>query len=149
MSIIPTPEQPNKRVHHNEESALQAKCWTWLWNEYPETRGLYFAVQNENSRSVYESKKQQLVSGAMRKAIGVYSGVSDTILLLPRGKYNAACIEFKTRIGRQSPKQADWQQKVESVGYYYTIVRSEDEFKEKMKWYINLGTYIKTACNQY
>lgn len=138
MSIIPTPEEPKKHVRRNDEAVLQAKCWTWLWNEHPETRGLFFAVPNENSRSVYESKKQQLVSGAMRKAVGVYSGVSDSILLLPRGKYHAACIEFKTEIGRQSSVQAEWQGKVEKAGYYYTIVRSEDEFKEKMEWYLNL-----------
>lgn len=138
MSIIPTPEEPKKHVRRNNEAVLQAKCWTWLWNEHPETRGLYFAVPNENSRSVYESKKQQLVSGAMRKAVGVYSGVSDSILLLPRGEYHAACIEFKTEIGRQSSAQSEWQCKVEKAGYYYTIVRSEDEFKEKMDWYLKL-----------
>ena len=138
MSIIPTPEEPKKHVRRNNEAVLQAKCWTWLWNEHPETRGLYFAVPNENSRSVYESKKQQIVSGAMRKAVGVYSGVSDSILLLPRGEYHGACIEFKTEIGRQSSAQAEWQGKVEKAGYYYTIVRSEDEFKEKMDWYIKL-----------
>lgn len=138
MSIIPTPEEPKRHVRRNNEAVLQAKCWTWLWNEHPETRGLYFAVPNENSRSVYESKKQQLVSGAMRKAVGVYSGVSDSILLLPRGKYHAACIEFKTEIGRQSSAQAEWQCKVEKAGYYYTILRSEDEFKEKMDWYLKL-----------
>lgn len=138
MSIIPTPEEPKKRERRNNEAVLQAKCWTWIWNLHPETRGLYFAVPNENSRSVYENKKQQLVSGAMRKAVGVYSGVSDSILLLPRGKFHGACIEFKTEIGRQSLAQADWQKRVEREGYYYTIVRSEEEFKEKIEWYLNL-----------
>ena len=138
MTTIPTQPQPKKRQHRNEEAVLQSRCFQWLWNEHPETRGLYFAVPNENSRSVYESKKQQLVSGAMRKAVGVYSGVSDTILLFPRGGFHGACIEFKTIIGRQSSSQAEWQSKVEGVGFYYTIVRSEDEFKEKMEWYLKL-----------
>lgn len=137
MTLIPTPPQPKKRQHRNDEAVLQSRCWTWLWNEHPETRGLYFAVPNENSRSVYETKKQQLVSGAMRKAIGVYSGVSDSILLLPRGKFHGACIEFKTPIGRQSSAQEEWQGRVEEAGYYYTVVRSEESFKEEMEWYLS------------
>lgn len=139
MSIIPTPPQPKKkRSHGNEEAKLQIECVTWLHNTHEETRGLYFAVPNENTRSVYETKRQQLVSGSMRKSMGTLAGVSDTILLLPRGKFHAACIEFKTKVGRQSEKQVEWQKKVESAGYYYTIVRTIDEFKEKMEWYLNL-----------
>ncbi len=139
MSILPTPPQPKKRHHRNDEAVLQAKCVQWLWNEHPETRGLYIAIPNENSRSVYETKKQQLVSGAMRKAVGVMAGAADTALFFPRGGYNAAFIEFKTPIGRQSSVQYEWQQKVERAGYYYTIVRTLDEFKEKMDWYLTLG----------
>lgn len=139
MSVIPTPPKPQKRRSHgNEEAVLQSKCWAWLWNERPETRSLYFAVPNENSRSVYESKKQQLVSGAMRKAMGVTAGVADTLLFLPRGKFHAACVEFKTPKGVQSDAQKSWQSRVEAAGYYYTVVRSLDEFKTKMDWYLNL-----------
>ena len=140
MSIIPTPTQPKKRQHRNEEAVLQARCVAWLHNEHPETRGLYIAIPNENTRSVYENKKQQLVSGSIRKAMGVTAGAADTALFLPRGGYHAAFIEFKTPIGRQSDVQVEWQSRVESAGYYYCIVRSEDEFKEKMEWYLSLGT---------
>lgn len=116
---------------------MQSKCWAWLWNERPETRGLYFAVPNENSRSVYENKRQQLVSGAMRKAMGVTAGVADTLLLLPRGKYHGACVEFKTPTGRQSEAQVAWQCKVEAAGYYYAVVRTLDDFKTKMERYLD------------
>lgn len=138
MAIIPTPTQPKKRQHRNEEAVLQARCVAWLHNEHPETRGLYFCVPNENTRSVYENKKQQLVSGSIRKAMGVVSGVSDTILLMPRGKYHAMLIEFKTETGRVSESQKEWRDKVENEGYCYTIIRHFETFKEKVEYYLNL-----------
>lgn len=136
--ITPTPPQPTKRKRSNDEAVLQSRCVSWLWQMHPETRGLYIAIPNENSRSVYENKRMQLVSGAMRKAMGLVAGASDTVLFIPRGCYHAACFEFKTPIGKQSEKQKEWQKKVEDAGYYYTIVRSEEDFKDKMEWYLNL-----------
>lgn len=138
MTITPTPPQPKKkRSHGNEEAKLQAECHTYLWNEHPETRMLYFATFNESSVR-YMSKKEQEIMGAQRNARGLVAGVADSLLLLPRGKYAGACVEFKTPIGRQSEKQVEWQRRVESVGYYYTIVRTLDDFKQTMEWYLNL-----------
>lgn len=135
--ITETPTQTKKkRQHSHSEAQIQASAVVWLNNERPETRGLFFCVSNENTRSVYESKRQQLMSGSMRRAMGVVAGVADTILFMPRGKYHAACFEFKTETGRQSDAQIRWQEKVEKEGYYYTIVRSLDEFKEKVDLYL-------------
>jgi len=138
MTIIPTPPQPKKRQHRNDEAVLQANAWNWLWNTYPETRLLFFAVVNENERSGYESKKMQEISGARRRARGVVSGVSDSIGLIPRGKFHGVCAEAKTPTGVQSTAQKQWQERVESAGYYYFIYRTLDEFKEKMGNYLNL-----------
>lgn len=139
MTIIPTPTQPKKRQHRNEEAVLQAKCFRWLWNEYPETRGLYFATFNESSVR-YLNKKEQEILGAQRNARGLVAGVADALFLLPKGQYHGAAVEFKTAVGRQRESQIWWQGVVESAGYYYCIVRSEDEFKEKMEWYLSLDT---------
>ena len=81
------------------EAQIQAACVTWLWNTYPQTRGLFFAVNN-NSEHVARAMN--------RKAVGLVAGVSDTIFLW-RGK--ALLIEFKTPTGRQSAKQKEWQAK--------------------------------------
>lgn len=135
MSILPTQLQPKKRQHRNDEAVLQANCFRWLWNEHPETRGLYFATFNETSVR-YLNKKEQEIMGAQRNARGLVAGVADSLLLLPRGSYAGACVEFKTPTGRQSEHQRWWQGRIEVAGYYYTIVRTLDEFKEKMEWYL-------------
>jgi hypothetical protein len=104
-----------------------------MHNTYPEYRGLYFAVQNENARADSNAS-----TGAIRRSVGVTKGVSDTILLIARGKWNALCVEFKTDTGRQSPAQVDWQSKVEAQGYRYEVVRSLEEFKKLIKEYLEL-----------
>ena len=96
-------------------------------------RELYFCVPNENSRSDSNAS-----TGAIRRAVGVTKGVSDTILLIARGKWNALCVEFKTDIGRQSDAQILWQSKVEAQGYRYEVVRSLEEFKKLIKEYLEL-----------
>ena len=99
------------------ELKMQAACVKWLRNERPETRGLFFAVNNNS-----ENKRK----GAKHKTIGVTPGVSDTIFLW-KGK--AHLIELKTPTGKQSPDQKRWQKIVEDNGFNYYIVRSLDEFK--------------------
>lgn len=136
--IVETPARPKQRKHGHSEAKIQSECVLWLHNEHPETRGLCFCVPNENSRSVYESKKQQLISGAQRRSTGVVAGVADTLLLIPRDSYHGACIEFKTEIGRQSEAQIKWQALVEQHGYYYVVVRSLEEFKKFINWYLSL-----------
>ena len=100
------------------EAQLQAACVTWLWNTHPETRGLFFAVTNNSEHAV---------RGLQRRALGMISGVSDTILLWGAKAY---LIEFKTEIGKQSPSQKDWQVRAESQGFTYFLIRTEQEFRK-------------------
>lgn len=138
MAIIPTPPKPPKKARKADEAKLQADAFAWLWNTHPETRLLFFACLNENERSVYESKKQQEISGARRRMRGVVSGVADSIGLIPRGKYHGVCAEAKTEKGIQSAHQQEWQRTVESAGFYYFIYRSLEDFKQEMEKYLNL-----------
>ena len=131
--IIETSERQKKRGHAMPEGRIQAACYQYFWNNYPLYRGLYFAVPNENSRS-----DSNVISGAMRRAMGVYHGVSDTILLLPRGKYHGLCIEYKDEKGRQSEHQIAWQKLVEAQGYRYEVVRSQPAFEALIKEYLEL-----------
>lgn len=135
--IIKTPPKPKSHSRENHEAKIQAECVLWLWNNRPETRGLYFCVPNENTQSVYESKRQQMISGSKRKSMGVVSGTSDTILFIPRKGYHALCIEYKTPSGHQSPSQVLWQKKVEEQGYCYVIVRSLQAFITVIKNYLD------------
>lgn len=133
MPILETPPRPAQRKRGAPEYKIQCECVAYFHNTYPEYRGLYFAVQNENSRADSNAS-----TGAIRRSLGVTKGVSDTLMLIPRGKWNGLCIEYKSDIGRQSPAQVEWQSKVEAQGYRYEVVRSLEEFKKLIKEYLEL-----------
>lgn len=102
------------------ESKIQSDCVKWLWNEYPETRGCFFAINNNS---------EHVARAMQRKAIGLVKGVSDTIFLWKSKTY---LIEFKTDTGRQSQEQKRWETVVINQGFRYFIIRSLEEFKQLM-----------------
>ena len=130
--IIDTPAPPKGKSRSMPEGRIQAECYQYFWNTYPNYRGLYFAVPNENSRS-----DSNAISGGQRKAMGVYHGVADTLMLIPRGRYHGLAIEYKDEHGRQSAHQVAWQSLVESQGYKYCLCRSLAQFKEIIQEYFN------------
>lgn len=109
------------------ESNTQIACVRWFRYQYPKLRKLLFAVPNGGARD--------RVTGAILKAEGVVAGVADLLLLVPRGGYHGLCIEMKTRTGRQSKSQKEWQQEVEAQGYRYVVCRSEIDFRNAVKVY--------------
>lgn len=121
--------KPKIRHHSEPESRLQAECFSWFWNTYPEYRGLMFHVPSEGNRS-------SRIDGGRRKAMGIVAGVADLIFLLPRHGYHGLCIEMKTDIGKQSDKQKEWQKKVTDQGYDYIVIRSLEVFKIYLTEYI-------------
>lgn len=131
--IVETSERPKKRAHSSPEGRIQAECFAWFWNEYPQYRKLLFHIPNENDRS-----DSNIIQGAIRKSLGVVSGVSDLILMLQRGGYGALCIEMKDEKGKQKPMQAEWQTLVEAQGYRYVICRNLEQFKIIIKEYLSL-----------
>lgn len=130
--IIETSEQLKRRGHAANEGKIQADCYQYFWNNYPQYRGLYFAVPNENNR-----RDSNAITGAIRRSMGVYHGVSDTLFLVPRGVYHGLCVEYKDEKGQQSEHQKAWQKLVEAQGYKYTLCRSLAQFKEIIKEYLN------------
>lgn len=132
MPILETPPRPTTRAKSSPEMRIQSSCIAWFWNTYPEYRELYFCVPNENARA-----DSNAVTGAIRRASGVIKGVADTILFLPRGRWHALCVEYKTSVGRQSPAQVQWQSKVEQQGYRYEVIRSLEDFKKLIEEYLN------------
>lgn len=142
---------PNRKV---EEAKLQSECVIWLWNNYPETRGLFFAVENEGARISPKMVKEQTlfilsninnpqainiaarklletctngnaVGGAQARAMGVTAGVSDCLFMWKNKTY---CFEFKTDVGRQSDKQILWESAVKKHGFDYFVVRNKANF---------------------
>ena len=115
------------------EGKIQSDCYTWFWNQYPQYRKCYFAIPNENSRA-----DSSAISGAIRKAMGVTKGVADTFMAVQKGDYGGLFIEFKTATGTQSPDQKQWEVIIQNQGYLYRVIRSLDEFKELVIWYLGL-----------
>lgn len=129
MPIIETSPQQTKKQRIQEESKLQARCFTWCWNEHPETRRLLFHVENEGTHS-------NKIDGARRKAMGLVAGVADLLLLIARGRWHGLCIEMKTPEGYQRPEQKEWQALVEAQGYRYEVVRTKEDFQHLIDEYL-------------
>ncbi len=114
----------------DEEHRIQAACVNWFRLQYPTHASALFAVPNGGRRD--------RVSGAKLKAEGVLPGVSDLILLLPRGRHHGLLIEMKTERGKQSQAQRDWQRDMVHRGYKYMVIRSIDEFIDRVTDYLLL-----------
>lgn len=132
MAIIKTPSPSETKRRHTDEADLQTRCFQWAWHERPETRRLLFTVVNENER-----RDSNSISGVRRKNRGVIAGVSDMLMLIPRGSWHGLCIEFKTPIGRQSEAQETWQRLIEMQGYRYVVCRSLDSFQALIDEYLS------------
>lgn len=129
--IIETPEQQKKRRHSSPEGKIQAECFSWFWNSFPQYRRLLFHVPNENDRA-----DSNIIQGAIRKSLGVVAGVADLLFLVARGGYHGLCIEMKDDHGAQKPAQKEWQGLVEEQGYRYVICRNLESFKITMEEYL-------------
>lgn len=123
------PARP-KRHPREEESRLQRNCIKWFRLQYAQLSPLLFAVPNGGQRGKITAK---ILIGE-----GVVPGVSDLILLVPRGPYASLCIEMKTPAGRQSDRQKAWQKAAEKAGNKYVICRSLDDFMNEVNTYLAL-----------
>lgn len=106
------------------EIAMQSKAFQNLWNERPDLRGRFFAINNNSENAI---------KGASNKAMGVLAGVSDMAFLSGSGRI--IWIEWKLPSGSQSRDQINWEQTVTNLGHTYVIVRSEDEFRRIIEIY--------------
>jgi hypothetical protein len=110
-----------------KENKIQANCYQWYHNNYclkhHNPRGIMFSVPNELAGT-------NKIAMMQAKAMGLVSGVSDTIVLLPNGK--TLYCEFKDEKGKQSDKQKEFELVVTNLGHTYILVRSFEEFKNEI-----------------
>lgn len=103
------------------ESAIQQEIVMYFRNKYclkhHNPRCVIFSVPNEG-----KSAQEQMY----KKSLGMKSGVSDLIVLLPE---KCIFIECKDEKGNQSEKQKEFEKIVSELGFEYHVVRSLDEFK--------------------
>lgn len=112
------------------ESHMQRMCVGWFRLQYPAVGKLLFAVPNGGARSRTEA--------AIMKAEGVTAGVTDLILLLGRGGFNALCIEMKTTDRRSalSDAQIEWRSLTIANGNRHVVCRTLEEFQSEIRWYM-------------
>ena len=122
------PSQRNKPRH--EEHNLQVACVNWFRYQYRTLEKRLVAVGNGGKRDA--------ITGAMLKTEGVLAGVADLILFVPNIHYHGLMIEMKTKTGRQSEAQKEWQQEIEKYDLYkYVVVRSLEEFMNIINDYLD------------
>ncbi len=105
----------------HDESRMQTTAVRWFDYTHPELSRCLLAVPNGGARSKREA--------GILKSEGVRAGAADLILLTARGGHGSLCIEFKTKTGRQSPAQKEWQKAAENAGNRYVVCRSFEEFQ--------------------
>jgi hypothetical protein len=84
-------------------------------------------------------RKASYYAGYINKRMGVLKGASDLFMAWPSGGYHGLFIEMKSAIGKPTPEQKAFIQRVSEVGYYGCICYGAEEAIETMKYYIGLG----------
>jgi hypothetical protein len=112
------------------EDDLQAACITWFDLQYPKIKNLLFHVPNGGNRNIIEA--------ARLKKQGVRAGVSDLILLIPKGQFHGMIIEMKSEKGKTSILQDEWLKLVDNMEYYTIVCNSFDLFRAKINEYLSL-----------
>jgi len=102
------------------ENRIQQEIIVFYRNSNLNTGNIIFSVPNDS-----KDIKEQL----RKKATGLMAGVSD-LIVLHNGE--VLFIECKDDKGRQSDKQKQFQERVEAQGFKYYLVRSLEEFKQKL-----------------
>ena len=118
-----------KRVISHEEADIQSEFFDQVKIFFPRIpEKLLFAIPNGGSRNKLEAINL--------KRQGVKRGVADVLLLIPRCGFASLCLEFKTKTGKQSDDQKEFQEQAENCGSKYVIVRSVKDAIDEMKNYL-------------
>lgn len=132
-----------KKTH---ESNIQSQIVKEFNNKYclrtNNPRCYIFSVQNElptQLASMIAAKVPHPIKEIVKRSLsiclagavnmGMRNGVSDLIVLLPN---RVVFVELKTNIGRQREKQKEFQSIVEGLGFEYYVIRSVEEFFQKI-----------------
>lgn len=106
------------------EAQIQQSIFKWYHNNFclshHDPQHIVFSVPNESS-----NVKEQIY----KKSLGLISGVSDLVIITESEVF---FVEVKTSTGKQSKNQKNFQSKIERLGYRYLLVRSLDDFIEKI-----------------
>lgn len=110
------------------EETLQAICVRWFDYQHARLSLFLFHVPNGGKRNVKEA--------ARFKAMGVRPGVPDLLLILPNKNYHYLALELKVGKNTQTANQREYQHIITEAGGRYEVVRSLDDFIEKVEGYL-------------
>ena len=111
------------------EYVEQINAVSWFRHNYPQYRKLFFHVANESEcRPQYRAKLSKM---------GITSGVSDLILLVPVGGYPYAVFEMKrTGKGQLSPDQKLFLNAAAEMGAFAAVACGAEQFKLAVGYYL-------------
>jgi len=101
----------------SSEERIQASCYTWFHNTFPDYRGLLCYNLNNSANAIQGNKN---------KAMGVQAGRADFTFYF---KGRAYFIEMKTPKGKQQEVQKNWMIQMLNHGFEYHIIRTKEDFK--------------------
>ena len=103
---------------NNLEDIIQAESYQWFHNNYPEMRGLLFAVPNGGKRDPITMNKM--------KSTGLYPGIPDLIFMLNGKGYGFECKVPGGKLTGEQPKvHATWDKFGNPIYMFYSL----EEFK--------------------
>lgn len=108
------------------EHEIQTACVRWFDLQHAKDRRGLFAIPN--GKKIAGSQLQRQIRGKRLKEEGVRAGTADLFLSIPSQGFHGFYLETKTKAGRQSPDQKEFQRYVEDQGYKYAVVRSVEQF---------------------
>ena len=114
------------------EARIQQNCLVWLNRHHREIERWYHSIPNGTNTDE--------VTAARQKATGLKSGVSDTFLPQPRGRYHGLYIEFKTAVGVLSPNQKLFIAAMRAKGYCCVVLDTQLAFESLITGYLALTT---------
>lgn len=121
--------KPSHATHGHWESDLQIACVNWFRLQYPWPRYLITAVPNGGLRD--------RVTAKILRAEGVWSGIPDLYIPMPRKGYTALYIEMKNgKAGRVSDSQRETMAFLEREGAKCVVCRDFDSFVDLVNYYL-------------
>ena len=143
MDITFSSLPPGGKSTHRKEDEIQQSLWAWLALVKADKGGLSlqdFAYMVPNGTYLGGgSPKARARYIAKLKSMGFRPGVSDIVLALPRHGYHGAYLELKKDPGSGwglREEQAEWLQRMWSVGYWVSVCRGFEQACEDVHRYL-------------
>lgn len=110
------------------ESNEQIAAMDWLRAQHPKIALHTMHIGNERKASYY--------AGYIMKRMGVLKGASDLFMAWPVAEYHGLFIEVKSKIGKPTPDQKAFIQRMVGAGYCARVCYGAEHVISTMKEYL-------------